>query len=224
MSDNEAAFWKAVKTGDAAGVQAFLAAEPALAHSKTAEGVSAVLLAVYYGHAAVGELLLAARGQADAYEAAALGHTARVSELLEAEAALVNTLAAADGFSLLGLAAYFGHADTVGALLARGADPNLAAGNSMQVRPLHSAVAHHDAAVALSVAETLVRHGAELNAVQEGGYTALHETANRGDMPLTELLLSHGADPSVKTSAGQSPLDLAEQKGHNAVAARLRAA
>ncbi len=230
MTDNTEAFWSAVKAGDAAQVQALLTAEPALAAARTAEGVSAVLLAVYYGHAPVGELVLAVRpnsawagGPADVFEAAALGHAAQVAALLAADPALTNAFAQ-DGFTPLGLAAYFGHPAVVEALLAQGADPNLAARNAMQVRPLHSAVANRDAATAHALAETLLRHGAEANAQQEGGYTALHEAAFHGEAALARLLLSHGADPQVKTSDGLTALDLAEKHGHAEVAALLRTA
>src|SRR5689334_3014068 len=179
MPDNSDAFWTAVKGGNAAQVQALLAAEPALAQARTEGGVSAVLLAIYYGHAPVGEQILAARGPADLFEAAALGQAAQVGALLDAAPAQVNAYAL-DGFTALGLAAYFGHPPIVDLLLARGANPNLAARNSMNVRPLHSAVANGDAAKALQLAETLLKHGAEPNARQEGDYTALHEAGLNG--------------------------------------------
>lgn len=223
MSNPTETFWSAVKTGDAAQVQSLLAADPALAQARTPEGVSAVLLAVYYGHAPVGELILAARGPADPYEAAALGHTTRLAELLDAAPDQLNAFAA-DGFTLLGLAAYFGHPAAVHLLLARGAAVNLAARNAMQVRPLHSAVANRDAATAYALAEALLRHGAEPNAQQQGGYTPLHETAFHGELALTRLLLAHGADPRVPTTEGLTALDLADKHGHAEVAALLRAA
>lgn len=223
MTNHSEAFWSAVKTGDAAEVQARLAAEPALAEARNADGVSAVLIAVYYGHTPVGELIVAARGPADAYEAAALGHTARLADLLDAAPGQLNDYSV-DGFTLLGLAAYFGRPDAVDLLLARGADVNRPAGNASQVCPLHSAVANRDAATAYRVAEALLRHGARPNAQQEGGYTPLHETAFHGEAALTRLLLSHGADPQGRTTEGLSAVDLAEKHGHAEVAALLRAA
>jgi len=40
------------------------------------------------------------------------------------------------------------------------------------------------------------------------GRTALHYAARRGDLDLVELLLSHGADPSVRDDAGKNVRDL----------------
>lgn len=217
------AFWTAVKAGDAAQVQALLAADPALAAARTEGGVSAALLAVYYGHAAVGRQIVAVRGAADLFEAAALGLTERVAELLAAAPNQANAFAA-DGFTPLGLASYFGQPAVVDLLLAGGADPNLAARNAMRVAPIHSAVANQDAAVALTITTALLAHSAEVNVAQEGGYTPLHETAFHGDPALTELLLRHGADPRAQTSEGVTPLALAEKHGHAAIAARLRGA
>src|SRR5436853_2809849 len=108
MPDNLDAFWAAVKAGSAPEVQTLLTAEPALAQARTEGGVSAVLLAIYYGHAPVGAQILAARGPADLYEAAALGQAAQVSALLDAAPEQVNAFSL-DGFHALGLAAFFGH-------------------------------------------------------------------------------------------------------------------
>ena len=222
MSDTDA-FWTAVKGGDAAQVQAQLAAEPALAAARTAGGVSAALLAVYYGHAAVGRQIVAARGNADLFEAAALGLTERVAEVLAAAPGEANAFAA-DGFTPLGLACYFGQPAVADQLLAAGADPNLAARNAMRVAPIHSAVANQDAAVALTITTALLAHGAQVNVGQEGDYTPLHETAFHGVAALTDLLLRHGADPRAPTSEGVTPLALAEKHGHAEIAARLRGA
>lgn len=223
MPDTLEAFWTAVKAGDTATVQTLLAADPALALARTASGVSAVLLAAYYGRAPLAQQILAAGGPADLFEASALGQAAQVGALLDAAPAQVNAFAA-DGFTALGLAAFFGHPAVLDLLLARGADPNLAANNPMNVRPLHSAVAHRDAATALALAETLLRHGAEANAQQEGGYTALHEAASSGHLPLARLLLARGANPALANAAGLTPHDLAEKHGHTEAAALLRAA
>ena len=38
---------------------------------------------------------------------------------------------------------------------------------------------------------------------EEAGSTCLHEAAKRGDMEMVELLLSKGADPSLKNDLGQ---------------------
>ena len=39
-----------------------------------------------------------------------------------------------------------------------------------------------------------------------GGLTALHYAARRGDMEIVELLLEHGAKPSIKNDMGRDVL------------------
>ncbi|MCC6187440.1 MAG: ankyrin repeat domain-containing protein [Anaerolineales bacterium] len=220
--DPQQVILEAVKAGDEARVRALVGEHPELAAARTAGGVSIALLAVYYGHPALAEALLAGRAP-DIFEAAATGRVERVDELLASDPALANAFAP-DGFTPLGLAAYFGQRACAEALLLQGANPNLAARNPTRVQPLHSAVANRDAAAGQALAELLLRHGADANAQQEGGYTPLHEAAFHGEQILAELLLAHGADPRRATDEGQTPFDLAEKHGHSQVAALLRQA
>jgi ankyrin repeat protein len=213
---------EAIKAGDEARVRALLADQPGLAAARTAGGVSAVLLAVYYGQRALAEVLLEAGPAPDVFEASATGRAERVAALLAQDPGLANAYAP-DGFTPLGLAAYFGHQPTVEVLLAHGADPAVAARNPTRVQPLHSAVANRDADAGRALAALLLSHGADVNAQQEGGYTPLHEAAFHGDLALAQLLLAHGADPSLTTTEGQTPADLAEKHGHAEVLAALRA-
>ena len=41
---------------------------------------------------------------------------------------------------------------------------------------------------------------------ESGGLTALHYAARRGDMEIVELLLEHGAKPSIKNDLGRDVL------------------
>ncbi|MEZ5139080.1 MAG: ankyrin repeat domain-containing protein [Acidimicrobiales bacterium] len=75
---------------------------------------------------------------ADALDAAALGDVDRLRTLLD-EAPDAATAEAADGFTALHLAAWFGRPRCAELLLARGADPERVAGNGTELRPLHSA-------------------------------------------------------------------------------------
>ena len=49
------------------------------------------------------------------------------------------------------------------------------------------------------------------------GNTPLHVAANLGNAQLINLLVTGGADRTLKNLGGQAPLDLAKQKGHNEV-------
>ncbi len=72
------------------------------------------------------------------------------------------------------------------------------------------------------MARLLVEKGAAVNQRQEQGFTALHEAAQAGSVPLVELLLAHGADLEARTDDGRSAHDIAAQGKHQAVAERLR--
>ncbi len=161
-------------------------------------GVSALLLTFYLRRPDVRDRLLGAGATVGPLEAAALGD---VERLRGADLSVRG----ADGFTPLHLAAFFGGAEAVTTVLARGFDPDADADNTFKVRPLHSAcaVGDHDAVRALLEA------GANPNVHQQGGYTPLHTAAHNGDRTLAELLLAHGADRTLTTEAGETPRDLA---------------
>ncbi|HEX2350157.1 MAG TPA: ankyrin repeat domain-containing protein [Ktedonobacterales bacterium] len=212
-----AAFFRAIRAGDRAQVERSLAAQPALSAARDAQGVSAPLVALYHGEPAIATLLAEAGAPLDVFEAAALGRVERLGALLAADPALAHAVAP-DGFSPLGLAAFFGQAEAAHRLLEAGADPNRASQNAMRVAPLHSAVA----AQRLAISEELLRHGADVNAAQADDFTPLHEAAQNGQLAMIELLLAHGADPTARKSDGQTPLDVAEAHGQTAAAELLR--
>ena len=66
----------------------------------------------------------------------------------------------------------------------------------------------------MAVLELLLAHGADANARQQGGWTALQAAAQNGNRPMAELLLAHGADPSLRADNNQTPLDMALSHGH----------
>ena len=207
------AFFKAIQEGNLDAVQQSLAGDSSLLYTKNESGVSTLMLAVYYGQRAVVDALLAQGLETNIFEAAALGETKRVSDLLDDHP---NTLDAFsdDGFPPLGLAAFFGHADTAAFLLRNGADPDLAATNPMQVRPIHAAVANRNEQIGYALAKLLIDHGAEVNVAQHGGWTPLHEAAAHGQNEIVKLLLDHGAKRGATSEDGKTPIDMARQNGH----------
>ena len=153
--------------------------------------MSDVLEAIYRGDTEEAERLAAER-ELDVFEAAALGRTERVRELLEDEASLANAWAE-DGFQPLGLASFFGHADTARLLVERGAEVNSASRNQMKVMPLHSAAAAQDADVRYEIAKLLLDAGADPNARQQDDFTPLMAADQHADTRLRDLLVEHGA-------------------------------
>ena len=212
---------EAVKAGDVARVQALVESDATLLNARDEAGVSAVLLATYYGYPDMAQILIDRGATLNVFEAAATGQHERLAALIKADPSLVN-MHSTDGHTPLGLAAYFGHPAVVDLLLAGGAQPNTASRNEMRVMPLHSAVAHWRPEIALAITKSLIAHGAEVNAKQQGGWTPLHETADNGYLEIARLLLDHGADANATNDAGTTPLKMAQDKGYHELAALLR--
>jgi uncharacterized protein len=198
----------AIRAGDAARVRALVAAEPGIVNRRNERGHSPVLIAQYHHRPEIVKVLLAAGPDLDIYDAASVGATARVAELLDADPSLLNAYSG-DGFFPLALAAFFGHPETVRLLLSRGADPAQVARNPMKIQALHSAVTG-----SIESVRALVEAGAPVNAKQDKGWTPLHEAVNRGDVEMTRYLLDHGADPKLQNDEGKSPIGLAADKGN----------
>jgi ankyrin repeat protein len=213
-----AAFWRALSDGSANELRAVLAEEPALAHACDERGLSALLKARYAGRFAVVEALLEARGaNIDLFECAALDRSAQLERHLAAQPVLVRAWSP-DGFGALHLAAFFGSSACVRALLSRGAPVDVEAQNPMRVRPLHSAVAGGDE----ECVRLLLSAGAQLEARQNGGFTALMGAAAAGRADLARLLLKHGASRAARDDAGKRACDHASLRGHVATAQLLQ--
>jgi ankyrin repeat protein len=181
--------------------------------------LSELLEAVYRGDEARVDALLAAGPELDVFEAAALGRTERVAELLDGDPGRVSGWTK-DGFTPLHLAAFFRHPLTARLLVDRGALVDVVARNDqLRVTPLQSAAAAREE----ETAALLLERGADPNARQLGGFTALHAAAQNGDGPLAELLLAHGADRGLAADDGRTAADFAREGGHGELAQRLAA-
>jgi ankyrin repeat protein len=79
--------------------------------------------------------------------------------------------------------------------------------NSYGETPLHCAAKRG----CIEGIKLLLKHKANINAVDENHETALHLAAS--NPPIAKLLIEHGADPSVRNSTAQTPADIARQIG-----------
>src|SRR5690606_31848319 len=61
------------------------------------------------------------------------------------------------------------------------------------------------------IATALVERGANVNAVNAHGISALMIAAARGNIPMIGLLLDAGADPNLKSKAGKTAIDIARE-------------
>jgi uncharacterized protein len=211
-------FFDAIRSGDSTTVRDLLAVDSSLARAALPAGVSALMLSIYYGKPEITALLRPLVSPLTFYEAAAVGDTPRVAELLDAQPSQIDAFAP-DGFTALGLTAYFGHTDAAALLISRRANVNLASTNAQHVAPLHSAVAGQHAAIV----KLLLESGANPNAMQEKQFTPLQQAAHNGNLEIARLLLEHGANAASRNEDGLTALDYARRDDHPQVAALLEA-
>lgn len=110
----------------------------------------------------------------------------------------------------------------VEALLAKGA--SVTEPGSGGTRPLTQLAAWgYSPTVDRRLSEKLLRLGADVNARDEFGTTALMLAARRGKNVLVKVLLSKGADPGLKNCRGESAASLAQFGGYPTLAQALSA-
>ncbi len=206
----------AIGAGAAEQVARILDENPRLARSRRPDGASAVLFAIYSGHPELVPVIERSGATLDFAEACAAGRADAVSAQIEEDPARVNSYSE-DGYPALALSVFFGHEAIARYLLEMGAQVNAEARNPQRVTALHAAMARRNGRL---VGE-LLAWGAAVNHQQAGGFTPLHEAAFHGDGELAEMLLAHGADRGLKNEQGQTAAEIARERGHEGVAARL---
>lgn len=137
--------------------------------------------------------------------------SARVQELIQ-QGTDVNQLEA-NGDAPLVMAAYKGYHEIVRLLLEAGADVGA-------VDPSMKATALHAAAYAgrTEAAKLLVEYKIDIN--KQGpynGYTALHDAIWQNNVEVVKVLLDAGADLTLLSNDGQSPLDFAKARNHKEI-------
>ncbi len=205
-----------IQKGAKSEVSSLLKRQPALASQTTPEGLSLPVCAAYNGQAEIGRLLLEAHPEPTVFDLSVYGEDHALEKRLHQAPEQAN-LYAPDGYTPLGLSAYFGHESTAELLLAKGAALHTTYQNAYRATALHSAVINRKQWVAL----LLLRHGADVNARQYNDLRSLHLATYRGLRNLVTVLLDFDAHVNAKTADGKTALDLARDVGYPEIYAQL---
>ncbi|TAH02866.1 MAG: ankyrin repeat domain-containing protein [Sphingobacteriales bacterium] len=189
------------------GIRTLLLQNPNLVYQKTSYGVSLIMLSCYYKKPTVTNILIEF-ADLDIFEAAATGKFDVLAHHIFKKPERINDYSE-DGFTPLGLAAYFGNDEIARYLVLKGADVNLTSNNGYFISPLHSAIAGNYT----QIAKMLIQNGALINCVQKTGITPLHSAAENGNIEIIILLLEKGADVTIRMEGGKLPCTLAQEKG-----------
>lgn len=142
---------------------------------------------------------------------------ARLRALI-AEGADVNQLDP-NGDAPLVMAAYLGHTEIVRLLLDAGADLTA-------VDPGMKATALHAAAYAgrTEAARLLVERGIDIDRQgPKNGYTALHDAIWENNIDTARVIIEAGANLTLRSHAGETPLDFARSRRRREIVAMLEA-
>ncbi|XP_012688345.1 transient receptor potential cation channel, subfamily N, member 1 [Clupea harengus] len=142
------------------------------------------------------------------HAAAKRGHTAVVKALLLKGAQVDGTTK--DGLTALHVAVQHCKPLVVQMLLGFGAKVQLNGGKAQET-PLHIAARVKEGE---KVAEMLLKSGADVNAEQENGETAMHVAARHGSLQMLRALIEEGGDLTWKSKAGENPLHVAVRHCH----------
>ena len=209
---------EAIQSGDFKLVKELLAKKPALARTRNAQGVSAILIALYFNQQVIARYLATKVESLDIFEAAALGDLNQVKKLITQDPTKANAVNV-DGFQPLGLAEYFSKEETAMFLIRHGAHVNGASQNSLKAAPLHAALSAHN----IFLVKEILKHGGDVNLPESGGYTPLHIAAQNGDVDALEILLAYHPDLDPRLEAdGLTPLGTAVKYGNEQAAEFLR--
>jgi uncharacterized protein len=192
--------------------------DPQLILQENTNGITPLMMAVYYGRSEMIDHILLLESKLNLYEASALGELTRLRDILRKEPKKIDSYSP-DGYTPLGLASFFGQQQIAEFLVYNGADVNKASANSMLVAPLHSAAAGSHT----EIVKLLLFHRANPNLRQQHGWLPLHAAAQNGQLEIIRLLLHYRAKKNVTNDAGKTPYDIAVEAGKSEAAALLAA-
>ena len=104
------------------------------------------------------------------------------------------------------------------ALLEGGANIEAVTKNFLSNMPLHAAAAGGR----IEACRLLLRHGADPNAKQHGGFTPLMTAAHQNNRELAELLIVRNVNVDARNDEGKTAADVGASLGNMELSARLR--
>ena len=151
-------------------------------------------------------------GSTPLFIAAERGHTDTVKLLVScgAEIATQN----ASGETPFYVASLIGHTAVCRALIRASDDWDSPTLYGDGWTPLMAAVLSNRTGLVVELLQASKRKALLMNATNRYGQSALHLVARKGYMDLSEILLDHGADPSLKDANGHDPCKVAKFHGH----------
>lgn len=158
----------------------------------------------------------------------ALEHALRAGDLAAARAALGSPPDWPDvkepytNTPVIALAIHWAPLEAVARLLGDGADPNV---EVLDGFPSVLSAVMSERSDALELTILLLDYDADPNTRGINGWTPLHVAAGRDDVRLIQLLVDHGADPTIRTDVDdyETPRELAQRCDRHAAAALLEA-
>jgi uncharacterized protein len=210
-------FINLIKQGATSEIADAVKADPQVARSRDAQGVSALMWSIYTQQTVIRDFLLSGLDNLDIFEAAAAGDCSTLQAHLAGDATLARAVSA-DGWPPLHLASAFAGPEAVALLLAHGAHVHQLSRNPLRNQALHACIALSQS---IEIARLLIESGADVNYVQSAGFTPLHQAAANGNEALVHLLLDHGAHCDCLCDKGKSPADYARERGHAGLAELL---
>ena len=216
IASTPASFFERVRAGDVSAVRLFIAAGMDL-HSRDADGMTALMMAAWYGHVEVVRLLVENgtdihvrrdNGTTALIMAAAAGHVEVVRILVEQWVEAAGAQAQdADGTTVLMWAARGGDVEMVRFLLENGA--NINAQDVSGTTVLMYGARGGDA----EVVRLLVENGTDVHARNNNGITVLMYAARGGDAEVVRLLVENGTDVHARNNNGITVLMYAARGG-----------
>ncbi|XP_076328121.1 ankyrin repeat domain-containing protein 22-like isoform X3 [Tachypleus tridentatus] len=150
------------------------------------------------------------------------GHSERCMEVIETCKYNVNWPEERTGLTLFLCACISGEKRLVNFMLERGAEVELTTKDCSDSALYLATYGYLNSKTPdLMLISSLLEAGCDVNQQNKTGFTALHQSASKGNILLTDFLLKNGADPDITTNSGVLPVQLAASGDHREVAELL---